>query len=193
MRRLYGKGVNRKVLESLIAAGVFTSFGLSRQTLEYNLDVLINYGDLMKDLNEEFVEKPELEIKPEYPKSVLMEKELDVFGFYLSNHPVTEYKLKYPNSVAIGDLNKYFDTTIETVVYVEHVKEVLTKKNDKMCFLSGSDELSTIDIVLFPKMYQKYAHVKVGDILLVTAKVEKRYDKLQLVASELLILKEENK
>lgn len=193
MRRLYEKGVNRKVLESLIAAGVFTSFGLSRQTLEYNLDVLINYGDLMKDLNEEFVEKPELEIKPEYPKSVLMEKELDVFGFYLSNHPVTEYKLKYPNSVAIGDLNKYFDTTIETVVYVEHVKEVLTKKNDKMCFLSGSDELSTIDIVLFPKMYQKYAHVKVGDILLVTAKVEKRYDKLQLVASELLILKEENK
>ena len=39
----------------------------------------------------------------------LMEQELNVFGFYLSNHPVTEYKLKNKNVMPLSNIEKYFD------------------------------------------------------------------------------------
>lgn len=188
IQRCYGKNVNKKVLQALIDAGCFQSFGLNKHTLDHNLDNLVNYGELMRGLNEDFFDKPELEILPEYPKSELMKKELDVFGFYLSNHPVTEEKVKYPNAISISELEDHFDSNVEIVLYIDRIKETMTKKNDKMGFLSGSDELNTVDVVLFPKQYQKYESLEVGDIVLVHAKVEKRFDKLQLIASNLVIL-----
>ena len=70
------------------------------------------------------------------------------------------------------------------------MKEISTKKNDKMGFITGSDELNTIDVVLFPKIYEQYSLEK-GDIILVRAKVEKRFDKLQLVVRQLQKLEED--
>jgi len=52
-----------------------------------------------------------------------------------------------------------------------------------MLFLSGSDESLSIDLVLFPKMYRE--DIEVGDIYLVKARVEKRFDKYQLVVSNM--------
>ena len=57
-----------------------------------------------------------------------------------------------------------------------------------MCFLTGSDEISNIDIVLFPRVYKLYDKIAVGDILLLKAKVEKRFDKLQLVVNQVKFL-----
>ena len=54
-----------------------------------------------------------------------------------------------------------------------------------MMFITGSDELNKIDIVAFPKIYNMHTNIKNNDILLVTGKVEKRYDELQIIASDL--------
>jgi RecJ-like exonuclease len=54
-----------------------------------------------------------------------------------------------------------------------------------MSFITGSDEISKIDIILFPNIYEKYQDLKVGDIIYVTGKVEKRFDKLQVVVNEI--------
>ena len=54
-----------------------------------------------------------------------------------------------------------------------------------MAFISGSDELSNIDIVLFPRIYEKYNTLKQGDIILVKGKVEKRFDKYQIVVNNI--------
>jgi len=50
-------------------------------------------------------------------------------------------------------------------------------------FITGSDELSKVDIVLFPKIYNRYYDVNVGDIFHITGKVEKRFDQMQVVAT----------
>ena len=50
-----------------------------------------------------------------------------------------------------------------------------------MVFITGSDELTTVDIVLFPRIYNEYNNFSVGDVLKITGKVEKRFDKLQIV------------
>lgn len=186
--RTYGRGVNRKTLESLIDAGCFDSFGYSKHTLHENLDLLINYGEITKDVGCEFVDKPELTNYDEYSKNVLMSKELEIFGFYLHDHPVTSYKLKNHDCIDLNNLNSYFDKVINAIFYVDKIKYIETKKKETMCFITGTDETTNIDVVLFPKVYKQYSNIEVGDIVRVNAKVEKRFDKLQLVVNRVDIL-----
>ena len=189
VKRVYGKTVNKKIITNLILAGCFDSFGINRKTLVENLDMILNYGELIQDLDEEFALPPELEIYDEYSSRECMQQEDEIFGFYLSNHPVTEYKLNYKNIVPLELLQNYFDKIVHTIVYVDYIKTVATKKNDMMCFITGSDEARRIDVTLFPKIYEKYADViKEGSILHLIGKVEKRFDKLQIVVQDLKIL-----
>ena len=83
----------------------------------------------------------------------------------------------------------YFDKNINVIIYAEKIKEIGTKNNDKMAFIDASDEVSKIDIVLFPKTYKKYNDIKNGKIYLIKGRVEKRFDKYQLNAFELTELK----
>lgn len=189
IRRCYGKSINRKVIESLNDSGAFLSFGQNRKTVIENLDAIINYGELIKDLSEEFVLEPEITAFEEYTSKEIMEKEADLFGLYLSEHPITSLKAKFPKVVSIEDFSRYFDKTIQTILYIDKVKEITTKKNDKMAFLVGSDEVSTIDLTLFPNLYAKYSDIEKGDTVLVTGKVEKRFDKYQLVIQKIDKLK----
>ncbi len=188
--RCYGKSINRKTLESLIDAGVFNSFNLNRKTLEHNLDVIINYAELTRDLDPSLVEKPIIEEQNEFTNKELMQLELDTFGFYLSNHPVTEYRLKNPNTITIENIKTYFNKSINLICHVDKLKKIATKNNDTMAFITGSDEANTVEIVLFPKVYQMYPNMGIGDIILVNAKVEKRFDKYQLIVQNLKILNE---
>ena len=189
IKRVYGKTVNKKIITNLILAGCFESFGFNKRTLIHNLDIIINYGELIQDLDEEFALTPELEIVDEYTNQEIMLQELDIFGFYLSKHPITEYKVKYPNVVSLENLETYFDKTIHTIVYIDHLRRTATKKNDMMCFITGSDEITRVDITIFPRLYEKVPdELDEGKIIYVIGKVQKRFDKLQIVADDLKIL-----
>lgn len=188
IKRCYGKSITTKTLQSLIKAGCFESFGMNQQTLIKNLDLMINYGELVKDLPEEYALKPELEEYQEYSSHELMEHEQEMFGFYLSNHPVTEYRIKLGETVMLSEAEAYFDKIVTMIVHVEKKKEVGTKNNDTMCFLTGSDEITNLDIVLFPRIYEQYQNIEIGNILKVTGKIEKRFDKYQLIVRTLEVL-----
>ena len=188
VRRVYKRAVTTKVISNLILAGAFDRLGYNRKTLITNLEVILNYGELGEYLDEG-VFKPELEIKEEYTKKELMNFELEVFGFYLSNHPIQEYKLKYPKMIEIKDIRNYFNKNISTILYVNRVNTINTKKGEKMMFITGADEVNKIDLVLFPKAYNKFPNVSDGDIILVNGKVEKRFDKMQIIVNELKKLK----
>ena len=53
-----------------------------------------------------------------------------------------------------------------------------------MSFLYCSDEFDSVEVILFPEIHKKY-FIKVKDILLIKGKVEKRFDKYQIVASNI--------
>ena len=177
-------GVNRKMLESLIQAGCFDDFGITRKTYIENLDAIINYSELVSTLDPEFVLKPELEVKEEYSNEDLVYMEKDLFGIYLSNHPVTSYKAKYNNMIQLDNVSNYFDKIISTVVLVEKSRVIQTKKGENMMFFDGSDEYAKMDFTLFPKIYQKYSNIKVGDIIKIEGRVERRYDTFQIIVSK---------
>ena len=188
IRRCYGKSVNSKIIESLIYAGCFNCFGINKQTLISNLDAIINYGELIKDLDREYALEPEIISHKEYTKKELMEQELDIFGLYLTENPITELKSRHTNISNLNDVESLFDKNINIIVNIDKIKEIDTKNSDKMAFLNISDELKTIDAVLFPKTYEKYNWIKKDDIVLIVGHVEKRFDKYQIIVNEIVKL-----
>ena len=183
--KLIINGVGRSTLESLIFSLAFRTFNYNRQTLIYNLDELINYGELTKDLDPSLVMKPEIEIRDEYDSDFLLQKEKEIFGFYLTNHPSTKYKYRRRDYVNLKDVANYFDKNINTIVLVERVKVIKTKNGDNMAFLTCSDEDGSISYTCFPKVYNLYNNITRGDVILVFGKVEKRLNELQIIVSKI--------
>lgn len=181
------KNINKKTIEYLIDASCFDSFGYNKHTLHYNLDNILNYASLIKDLDPSLVLRPDIDIKEEYSKEILMANERELFGFYLSSHPTTTYKSKL-KATDLNEVEHNFNKIIDTVILVERIKVIDTKKGDKMAFISGSDETTMMDFTMFPKTFYKYSNIKKGDILLVKGNVEKRLDKYQVVILELKTL-----
>ena len=191
LSRLYIAGIGKKSIEVLINADVFKEFGYNRATLIYNLDSLFNYAELTKDIDPTLVMKPEIELQTEYPNSYLLEKEKEVFGFYLSKHPTTIYKNSNPYCIPLNTIESYFSKKIDTLILVDKVKVIDTKKGDKMSFITGSDETATMDYTLFSKVYNEYSNIQKGDLLKVRGTVEKRLNQYQIVVEKIKYLQEE--
>ncbi len=184
IRELVGEGVTKKQLETLILADCFRNFKYNKRTLIMNIDSLYNYGELVKDLDPSLVLIPDIEIVAEYDNYLLLEQEKDLFGFYISNHPATSYKGTVPNCISLEQLNKYFDKLVTTVVLVESIKEITTKKGDKMAFASCSDETGSVDYTFFPKIWN-IIELKKGHLYKIVGRVEKRYDQIQMIVSQI--------
>lgn len=184
--RTYTLGINRKTITSLIEAGCFNEFNYNKNTLINNLDEILNYAELSKDIGLIEIEKPELVVYEEYPKEYLASLEINNFGFYLNEDPISKYKnVDDINSLDIPNL---FDKRITIILKVNRIKEIVTKKNDVMAFVYGSDEYGIVDLTIFPKVYEKYNDIKVNDIIKFNGVVERRYDKYQVIVSSLEVL-----
>ena len=189
--RLYIEGIGKKTLEDLIMADLFKDFNYNRATLIYNLDSLFNYAELTKDIDPSLVMKPDIEIQKEFDNQYLLEKEKEVFGFYLSSHPTSMYQKDNPNCVPLNKINEYYDKTIDVLLLVEKVKTIVTKKGDNMSFITGSDETSSQEFTLFPKQFLQTPNIKKGDILKIRGHVEKRYNEYQIIIEKVRKLKGE--
>ncbi len=181
--RTYGKSVNTKTLENLIMGGALDSFNETRKTLMENISNAILYAELISGLDTSLVARPTLEISEEYPANDLMNKELELYGFYVSNHPASKY-----NEIKINTIPNYFDKVITTIGLLENVKTIKTKKNDTMAFMQISDETGKLDYTIFPNRIDYVNRVKNGDLLKVIGKVE-RLDRYQIVVNTIEIIK----
>ena len=185
VKRMYGKSVNKKTIESLINADVFSSFGFNHNTLIHNIDSAINYASLAKDLDESLIEKPIIVEQEELSDEELGLKEKEVFGFYLTNHPVSKYKAIYNDAIDLNNINNYFDKTVNVIIYVNRINKTITKNNKEMAFISGNDEFDDIDIIVFPDFYHFIENINKKDIVLIKGKIEKRMSKYQLILENL--------
>ena len=189
--RLYISGVNKKIFETLIYADVFKEFGYNRKTLINNLDNLFNYAELTKDIDPSLVMRPDIEKENDYDATYLLQKEKEVFGFYLSSHPTTIYKKGNEDCIEIIDVDKYYGKKVNILVLVEKVKVINTKKGDKMAFVQGSDATGTKEFIIFPKLLKEYENLEKGSIIKINGKVEKRLDEYQIVVNNIKYLQGE--
>ena len=68
---------------------------------------------------------------------------------------------------------------------VENIKSIDTKNNKKMAFITASDDTGICDFVLFPNSYDMIKTVKKGELIGIIGRVEKRFDKYQIVINNL--------
>ena len=189
--RLYIEGITKKVFEDLIMADTFKEFNINRATLMYNLDSLYNYAELTKDIDPSLVAKPVIEEQKEYTDEILLEKEKELFGFYLSSHPTTQYRKDNPYCITLNKVEEHFDKTVDVLIVVDKIKVINTKKGDKMAFLTGSDETSSFEFTLFPKIFIDYQEISKGDLLKIRGHVEKRLDEYQIIVERIKRLKDD--
>ena len=182
--KIVTRNVNEKTIETLILASCFDSFGYNKKTLLNNLDNLLNYASLTKDLDPSLVIKPEIEVTDEFTKEVLMANEKKLFGFYLSEYPTTIYKEQF-ETVDLSEVGKYFNKTIDMLALIDKIKVIETKNHEKMAFIYGSDESTTMDFTMFPDVYSKYMDLERGDVVLIRGRVEKRLNQYQVIVLKL--------
>lgn len=188
--RMNSQTINKKVITSLVLSGAFESFGYNKKTLINNLDNILNYVELSKDAGLIEIEPPIIEEYTEYTKDELIKHEFDIFGFYLTYHPVSKYKKDINTNTLL--LEEYSNKYIELVLEINHIKEILTKKNDVMAFIKASDEYTAVDITLFPNVYQENKNLEIYDIIKIYGRVEKRFDNYQIIVSKLINLTRSN-
>ena len=131
--------------------------------------------------------KPALISIDDYTEEEKISNQLELFGFYLSNHPTNKYKEQ--KDISTKEIPKYYDKYISLVLIIDNIKEVTTKKNDIMAFITASDEFGKTSLTLFPKIYKQYNNIKKKDIIRIKGNVEKRFDRYQVVVNNITILK----
>ena len=72
---------------------------------------------------------------------------------------------------------------------IDRIKEINTKDNLPMAFIEASDEEKTVDIIVFPKIYETLSNLKKGDIIKVEGRVERKKD-YNIIASSIVNIKE---
>lgn len=186
VKRTYSKTIDKKALVTLIESGALNCFKYNKNTMINNLDLIINYSELTNGLDESLIDTPEIEEFEEYTDEQLMRKEYKAYGFYLSVHPLDKYNSD--KSLKIADLNKYINKKININLILENKKEIETKKKDKMAFYRCVDEFNSVDLTLFPNIYNEYKNIEENTIINISGRVDNRNDKIQIIVEKIQVL-----
>jgi DNA polymerase III alpha subunit len=121
--------------------------------------------------------------------------ERELLGFHVSEHPVKMERQRYPKPADLTALDEMKDKKAKTIVTViaviTNIKSLLTKKGDRMAFLTLEDDTGKTEAVVFPKTYEEVKDLLEENIvLLVTGKTDKKDDQPQLLVETMKALDE---
>ncbi|HEX2755228.1 MAG TPA: DNA polymerase III subunit alpha, partial [Candidatus Limnocylindrales bacterium] len=191
--------VNRKVLEALAKVGALNALGHPAQVL-LGLDDAINAGQAatrdrlsgqtsLFDLGADdatALERP-LPFATEVPVRERLRWEKELLGLYLSEHPMGEVAEQVGQYVTAfsSDLKDESLDGQRVVIggIVTGFRRVITKANATMGVATLEDLQGTIEVVVFPRMYELTAATWTeGTILLVAGRIDHRGDDVSLLA-----------
>lgn len=181
IERMPGKEINKRTMESFIKSGAFDSLrGTRKQKMAIYVKVLdqvsqerkrsmsgqMSLFELVGEAERTDFDVP-LPDMGEYEKEAKLAYEKEVLGVYLSGHPMEDYEEKWRKGITRTTLDfqideetgrtKVRDGLSETVGGIIAAKTIkYTKNNKTMCFLTLEDLAGTVEVVVFPRDYEKY-------------------------------------
>jgi DNA polymerase-3 subunit alpha len=196
--------VNRRVIESLIKCGAFdfskayrsqmlTVLGdileqsqiAQRKKGEPQLSMLVDHS---KELKEDY---PDVD---EFPENQLVAFEKETIGFYISRHPLSRYEeeIKRHTDLDSSALPKLKNgTEVKICGLVSGLKEIVTKKGDRMAFLTLEDMKGFVEVILFPEVFKAaLPSLRGGDPLLVKGTLDLSEDHVKIKGTEVHSLPE---
>ncbi len=165
---------NRKALESLVKCGAFDSLGGHRAQYLASLDDVLSHGQsvqreqengqmsmfslLDSSVEEEYLEDKLVEIEPFSDKERLsLEKE--ILGLFITGHPLEPYRTileVMEGLVYCAELNDRGDNQkVKMAGIIVDVTRYYTKKNKQMAFVRLEDLTGSVELVVFPDLYEK--------------------------------------
>lgn len=178
--RMADKDMNKRSIENFIKSGTFDSLGGTRkqfmsvyvqimdsihQDKKNNMAGQISLFDIVSE-----EEKESYEIKlpdvGEYSKEMLLAFEKEVLGVYVSGHPLEEYEEMWRKKISNTTADFFLDEEIGVTIVKDGEpaivggiiadKKIKYTKNDKvMAFLQLEDLVGTVEVIVFPKDYEK--------------------------------------
>ena len=182
LSRVAGREVNKRAVENLIKAGACDGLDGNRQqmllvynTLIDNLNQekknsLAGQMSLFDLVSEE--EKKAYEVRfpnvEEYSKEIKLGFEKEVLGIYLSGHPLEEYEEKWRKNISAVTADFLLDEETNAVKIKDNQSVVIggiitektikyTKQNKAMAFITVEDLFGTVEVIIFPRDYEKYS------------------------------------
>ena len=199
--RVYEKGFNRRSVEQFIKCGALDGLGLNRRQMLLMMDVVVSSLEVDKkkkitgqiglfDLGSEFAEHlepaaPDVEEMPEKEK---LAAEKETTGIYISGHPMAAYKkmAKAYKCARVdrlleadpADPSSYRDgAKVSVLVIIATMRKKITKNDTTMAFLQVEDMNGAIEVLVFPKAYDKFGAMLEEDaIILMQARLSVRDD-----------------
>lgn len=203
-RRVNGRDINRRCMESLIKCGAFDGFGLNRREMNENYERIfsgvqaysmrnmegqINFFDMSEDGGGE----TQLERFPEYPLNEKLEMEKEVLGIYLSGHPLESYtlwsKLCRMNSIAeiCGEESPFKDgAAVSMFCTVQSVKRHEQRNGSQMAFATFEDMTGEIEGLVFAEQFASARELlQRWRAVHISAKISYRDDEPKLIAEKI--------
>ncbi|MBC2723241.1 DNA polymerase III subunit alpha [Desulfosporosinus sp.] len=196
--RVDQKVLNRRVLESLVRAGAFSSICTRAQALAIMDQILDSTGRRQKDrlsgqfslfdLDEEMDEGTKLPQVPDFKERDILDMEKEYLGLYLSGHPL---------SSVLPQLKDFTSSDILTCLEGEEEKKValgglvtgfrqnVTKKGEMMASFVLEDLTGGIEILVFPRVYAQTSTFVNDDVVVVVGRYNIRDDEKKIFAEKI--------
>jgi len=196
--------VNKRVVESFAKVGVFEAFG-ERAAVLAGLEASVSAAQQRQkaaargqmdlfgmgfaaELTPAAGNSSLPKVEPAPTKDLLTwEKEL--LGLYLSAHPLMDVFADgtprgFTQIVDFAERN--VGEKVRVIGMITTARRIPTKNNKTMAVLEIEDLTGSIEVVVFPDSYEKYSsHLEPDAILAITAKLDERGERRQLVAEEI--------
>jgi len=188
-RRVTHEALNRRVLESLVAAGALDTLHESRSRQHAAVQHALEAGSRQQHDEERGQEsifggtdidpltEPGLPEIPEWDRNTRLRSEKEVLGFYLSEHPLDAYRDEI-SAVASGDtagLKTQGSGEVGLLGVVSSVKRKVDKKGRTMGFITMEDYAGTLECVLFADVFESAKEFLDEDrVVLVKGRLDRR-------------------
>lgn len=205
--------VNKRSVECLIKAGALDGMGNTRRSLVTSFEQIMESaasgakrlveGQLsffsMLDAPEDDLPEEPVPYLPEFDLSFILSMEKEMLGVYISGHPLDKYakliKSTGFNTAMLepaqeGDMSgaSLDGKMVECIAVVSSVRTKVTRSNNLLAFAVIEDLYGTLEVMLFPKVYEKYsALLKPEAILRFRGRISAKEDEMpKLLADQIL-------
>ena len=208
VNRIEPSKVNKRVIESAIKAGAFDRYGYSRKALLDQIELIVETaksaseakknaaGSLFGDDAEITTVKLELNNSEEYPLKSILEFEKNTLGFYVSGHPLDDFRekieqLNYTLSSEIADAKD--GSYVIFIGKVEDVEKKISKKGNQFGIVDLMDFHGNIDIMLFEDKLNELEEMDLDEPIAFKAKITHTDMFTRIGVTKIMTLKEATK
>ncbi len=189
------RNFNKKSWEALAKSGALDSLGERNQFLA-NTEIVLEFTRGQNKTTNQvslfgagLIPQTQLRLREVEPatKRERLAWEKELLGLYVTSHPLEEYAerlKKITQSIKPVIENKVGNPTLGGII--TRVQKILTKKGEQMAFVDLEDTTGTIEVIVFPNLYNKYKDLVVeGKILLITGKLSDKDGEPKFLADEM--------